>query len=405
MGSKKFMLRNGLGELIRDQLQHANRFVDPFCGSGSVVYFVAQNFDKQIIACDLQEYAVVLANAVISRTQKTDTELLKKDWLDIAEKKIQKSKLFLKATNLDKLYSKNIRKWVKESRKLCETKSIIGPVWNAYGGHYFSPKQSLTFDYLIKTLPQDKELRNLCLASVIGAASKCAASPGHTAQPFQPTKTAKKFIKDAWEIDVIKSCESILEEIAKNYAKTKGIALVSSAQQITSTLMKGDLVIVDPPYSGVQYSRFYHVLETIARGKCGSVSGVGRYPAWAERPQSEFSNISTSIKALEDLMSGLIKKEVTVIFTFPKGKCSNGLSGEKVREIAEKWFNIDGESRTHEHPICGKFSTMGGNNKTKIKGDRVKAARIMSEEIILLLKPKTNVDITRVDTTKIYECR
>jgi adenine-specific DNA-methyltransferase len=165
MGSKKFMLKNGLGELIRDQLPHANRFVDPFCGSGSVVHFVAQIFDKQIVACDLQEYAVVLANAVIGRTQKTDTESLKKNWLGLAEKNLKKSKLFLKAINLDKLYSKNIGKWVKESRKLCETKSIIGPVWNAYGGHYFSPKQSLTFDYLIKTLPQDKELGDLCLAS------------------------------------------------------------------------------------------------------------------------------------------------------------------------------------------------------------------------------------------------
>lgn len=389
MGSKRFMLNNGLGKLIREQLPHANRAVDPFCGAGSVVYFVAQNSDKQIIAGDLQSYAVVLANAVIGRTKKIDTKTLEKTWLDTAKKKLEKSALFSHAVELDKQYSKRVEVWVRKSRELCKTRSTVGPVWVAYGGYYFSPKQALTFDYLINALPKTSESRNLCLAAIIIAAARCAASPGHTAQPFQPTKTAREFIKEAWERDVIKSCTNALKEIAPLHSKVKGKATVSGAKELISNLEKGDLVIVDPPYSGVQYSRFYHVLETIARGKCGPVSGVGRYPSLSERPQSAFSKAGESLEALEDLISELARKETTVIFAFPKGECSNGLSGDKIIEVAKKWFDIDKASRIHEHDVVvGKFSTLGGNNKLKLKGNRLKTSRVKSEELLLLLKPK-----------------
>jgi hypothetical protein len=178
-----------------------------------------------------------------------------------------------------------------------------------------------------------------------------------------------------------------LKEIAPKYAKKKGKAYVSDAKKLISKLKKGDLVLVDPPYSGVQYSRFYHVLETIARGKCGKVSGIGRYPDISRRPQSKFSNVGQSLKALEDLLRALSKRKVTVIFTFPKGESSNGLSGNKIIEYGRKYFDLDKSSRTHHHVIAGKFSTLGGNNKLN-KNKKLKQSRVNSEELVLLLKPK-----------------
>lgn len=386
MGSKRFMLKNGLGSLLTEHVPKATRVVDPFCGAGSVIQYVAKISDKEIIAGDLQKYAVVMANAVIGRTVSIDAEELKKAWIDKAVPKLAKSKRYAQAIHVDTEHSGRVGRWVRESRALCAESSGAGTVWRAYGGHYYSPKQALTIDQLRKTLPSKN--RDVCLAALIIAASRCAAAPGHTAQPFQPTKGARKFIKIAWKMDILKACETALKEIAPLHAKTKGKAYVSDAKKLLSKVKKGDLVIVDPPYSGVQYSRFYHVLETIARGKCGDVSGVGRYPVLKERPQSKFSNAGQSLKALEDLMSTLAGKEATVIFTFPRWACSNGLSGDKVMEIAEKWFDIDGGSRIHEHVVVGKFSTMGGNNKQKLKNDRVKTSRVTSEELLLLLKPR-----------------
>lgn len=390
MGSKRFMLKNGLGEVLREELLHAKRFIDPFAGSGGVINYVAVNqaFAGEIIASDLQKYSIVLANAVIGRTKEVDVESIKKKWLEKVKTKIEKSKLYTQSIELDKKHSKNVKLWVKYSRKLCEQPSKIGPVWNAYGGHYFSPKQSLIFDYLLKNIPKDLQHKDICLASIIIAASRCAAAPGHTAQPFQPTESASKFIKISWSLDPFKSCETALKEIVPLHAIKKGKVVVSDAKKLISKLRKGDLVFIDPPYSGVQYSRFYHVLETIARGKCGTVSGVGRYPVLSERPQSEFSNAGQSLKALEDLLSALSKRNVTVIFTFPKGKCSNGLSGDIIIKTAKKYFSLDPKSRIHRHVITGMFSTLGGNNKFN-KYNREKKSRVRSEELVLLLKPKS----------------
>jgi len=388
MGSKRQMLENGLGEILRDQLPHAKRFVDPFCGSAGVVNYVATNqkFKGEIIAGDLQKYAVVLARAVIGRTEKIDFERIKKLWIEPARKAAENSAFFAKSLAHERENFGNIKKWVKESRELCEFPSKIGPVWNAYGGHYFSPKQAIIFDYLLKNIPKNPRYKDVCLAALIIAASRCAAAPGHTAQPFQPTVGAGKFIKISWSLDPFKSCETALKELTPMYAQKKGRAYVSDAKRLISKLKEGDLVLVDPPYSGVQYSRFYHVLETIARGKCGEVSGVGRYPAISKRPQSKFSNVGQSMKAMEDLLQSLAKRRVTVIFTFPKGDSSNGLSGGKVIECSRKYFNLD-KRRTHHHVIAGKFSTLGGNNKFN-KNKKFKRSRVASEELVLLLKPK-----------------
>jgi adenine-specific DNA methylase len=73
------------------------------------------------------------------------------------------------------------------------------------------------------------------------------------------------------------------------HAKAKGKTVVGDALKVAKELCKTDLVFVDPPYSAVHYSRFYHVLETVARGNCSTVTGTGRYPPPVERPPSAFS--------------------------------------------------------------------------------------------------------------------
>ena len=58
------------------------------------------------------------------------------------------------------LHSKKIIKNnILSARKLCSEKGRVGITWNAYGGYYFSPKQALIFDYLIKHFPKNKSDR------------------------------------------------------------------------------------------------------------------------------------------------------------------------------------------------------------------------------------------------------
>ena len=374
MGSKRRLLQNGLGEILIRESKSSKRIVDPFCGSASVVWYLAERTNLPIIASDLQKYSAILACSVISRTKAIDNKHLINSWLNNAIEKRNKSKFWKASKKIEtKRFTKSL---VIEARKLCKKISRIGPIWNAYGGYYFSPSQALTFDYLLKYLPKNKIEHSVCLSSIIITASKCAASPGHTAQPFKPTRSAIKFLKESWNHAPNHIIEKNLKEICKKHAKHIGTVKVSDVSKIIPKLRSSDLVIIDTPYSNVHYSRFYHVLETIARGRCKNVSGSGRYPPIDERPQSKFSNKGQSEEAFNELLRLMHEKEVTAILTFPAGKSSNGVSGRKVTDIAKKWFNVE------KHIVNGKFSTLGGNNN-------LRSAREKSKELILILKQKS----------------
>lgn len=372
MGSKRSMLQNGLGDLIREHSKSHKRVVDLFSGSAAVSWFAAQNTNCSVLAVDLQEYAKVLATSVISRTIPLDATVAASHWLPPALKKISNSKHWFAAFDLQRL-DLSILEVAKKSRLLAS--GIKSPLMSAYGGHYFSPMQCLVFDALRKNLPVDEPHHSACLAALIAAASKCAAAPGHTAQPFTPSKSSESSIREAWKRDPFVVAYQELRNICIRSATKVGEAKVANATEVASTLNRMDLVFVDPPYSGVQYSRFYHVLETLTLGQKVTVSGIGRYPAIQKRPQSAFSNKGESVGAVTTLLERLAESRCTVLFTFPNAECSNGLSGAKIREIAEKYFSVTAKI------VPGRFSTLGGNN---LKRD----SRLKSEELILMLRSK-----------------
>lgn len=376
MGSKKYMLLNGLGKMILDTSPDINRVVDLFCGAGAVSWFIAESTYKPVLAVDLQKYATIVTASIVERDHKINPKKIDQ-WIASVEKKFNHSELL---KEIDKVENSKIdfRNKVYKSRRLCTIKSNIGPVWNAYGGYYFSPKQALILDFLIKYLPRNKTENHLYHAAIISTASVCAAAPGHTAQPFQPTPTAIKYLELAWNIKPLNIMKKISYELNNRHAKNIGKTICGDAMKITEQLTQKDLVIIDPPYSEVQYSRFYHVLETIANKKKVDVSGVGRYPSLSMRPQSDFSKRSKSKDAIKNLLQKIAQKKSTIILTFPKNNCSNGLSGEYIKKVADEWYDIK-----KEYMPGGVLSSMGGNN-----GNR--AARNYSNELILLLTPKSN---------------
>lgn len=376
MGSKRFMLNNGLGQLLLHEVQNSTRFVDLFTGAGSVAWFIAQKTEKPVLAVDLQRYSTILAEAVICRSEPIDFKLLEEKWITKVISERQNCDLWHKSKNL-RIGKNGIKSYVDRSRKLCQKTSSKGTIWNSYGGHYFSPAQAITFDLLLDTLPEEYQERVVCLAACISAASQCVAAPGHTAQPFQPTEGAGKYIIEAWSKEPIDYIKKSLIELCPLHSNKIGSVITGDAQSVVDQIQESDLVFIDPPYSGVQYSRFYHVLETIAKEiKKQEVTGTGRYPAIADRPQSSFSNVGSSKKALTNLFDALSKRKCIIVFTFPSGLSSNGLSGVFVKEIASNYFSI-----LEYKEVSGTFSTLGGNNNNRV-------ARQKSRELILLLKPK-----------------
>lgn len=376
MGSKRVMLQNGLGDLLRVESSGADRIVDLFCGAASVSWFAATELGKPVVAVDLQEYAAALARTVIQRTRPLNATSIIKKWIIPAVKTRSRMKGWEEARLLDEK-APNTATWRLRSQELCDSDAgaRTSLIWSRYGGHYFSPTQALSLDAMLRVLPKDGQHRKLCLAAVIIAASRCAASPGHTAQPFKASRTAGVYLREAWKREPFKYAQRAVEELCPLHARQTGVARVADANEAAKTLREGDLVFLDPPYSGVHYSRFYHVLETIARGRCGAVEGVGRYPPPEERPNSAYSRKDKSSKAMGDLLATLADRGCRVVLTFPKDRCSNGLSGDGIEETAAAYFKVARRS------VKTRFSTLGGNTANR-------AARKVSDELMLVLRPR-----------------
>lgn len=373
MGSKRALLARDLGGLLAQVASGAGRVVDLFTGSGAVAWHVARNHPIPVLAVDLQDYSTVLAEAVVGRTGPVSALELEMTWLKRCVKQAKASRFWTQAGQLDA--TDGPKRYVHDAREFCSSASGK-PILTSYGGHYFSPRQALLLDTLRSHLPEEKSERSVCLAALIQVASQCAAAPGHTAQPFGLTDRGTEYLLEAWNRDPVERCQKALRSIAPIHARVLGEARTADALDIAGELNSSDVAFVDPPYSDVQYSRFYHVLETIARGHAGDVSGVGRYPPRTERPQSDFSKKSTSRTALYSLLEVLAGNGVTAVMTFPHGQASNGLSGDAVLRLAEKHFEVGA------YVSNGRFSTLGGNNHSRV-------ARTDSAELVMRLTPKS----------------
>jgi adenine-specific DNA methylase len=370
MGSKRSMLQNGLGDLLVATARGARRFVDLFAGSGAVSIHMATNCAMPVLAVDLQQYSAVLSGAVLQRRCALPWERCWTNW-------------HARAQNVYRMHRPpplcNITRQVVDEFRTWSARKDTLPLTRAYGGHYFCPVQATWLDALRRTVPAEPPEQTVALAALLHVASKCAASPGHTAQPLQPGRSANPYIFEAWTKDVPSLTRTLFASLSQVFAQAGGLAQTADANDVAEHLRHTDLVFIDPPYSGVQYSRFYHVLESVATGDPGVVSGTGRNPEPVMRPQSRYSLKSEARKALSELLGRVAAKRARAVLTFPAHECSNGLSGDIVREVSREHF------RVREQLVRGKFSTLGGANVEVGNG---RAPRQPARELILSLNPR-----------------
>lgn len=356
----------------------ASRFVDLFSGSGSVAHFVAENTDLPVLSVDLQHYSAALAACITERNEAASESPVVLSWTESVRTALAKDVTY---DALAEPIGRLGKATVLRARKKADLVSGKFFITRHYGGHYFSPQQAYVLDLLYATLPTQRAQRTLGLAALLRTASACAAAPGHTAQPFQPTEKLLPYIKNAWSRDVLTECQKQVEMLAKRHARTMGRAVSADASEIVSELEAGDLVFCDPPYSAVQYSRFYHVLEGIAQGGWPEVSGAGRSPDREFRESSDFSMKSQATVAMTELLAKLRERSCRVIITFPDAEASNGLSGKDIVDIASSQWRVT------EQYVDSVHSTLGGSANGGTRGGR----RVLQEAVLLLEPDDTHV--------------
>ncbi|MEM7308375.1 MAG: DNA adenine methylase [Planctomycetota bacterium] len=120
------------------------------------------------------------------------------------------------------------------------------------------------------------------------------------------------------------------------------------------------VVYADPPYSKAQYSRYYHVLDTIVRYDYPEANGVGRYPSEDARFRTPFSLARHVEGTMRRLVSQVADMGSTLVLSYPR----NGLFatvGGSITALLEEYF---GDVQVHL-ATATNHSTFGGSHATR----------------------------------------
>lgn len=237
-----------------------------------------------------------------------------------------------------------------------------------FAGGYFGLQQSLQIDsirYAIDTARQKKIITSdeekWCLVALCQAVSKCTASPGHFAQYITPKQNNKSYYFKQRQIDVWKKWLeqfSTLSSIGDYTWRSKNKVFKGDALKLLDKLRKSTskpaIIYADPPYTDDQYSRYYHLYDTLIKYDYPKSHGAGRYRP--DRFRSQFSLKSE----VDDAFKGLIEKSAQLgadlIISYPSAGCLSG-STRKILKLLKEHYTSAGiaQSLKHEH------STMGGS--------------------------------------------
>lgn len=248
----------------------------------------------------------------------------------------------------DEHCSKGLRYLFASLRKNA-TKEIREPnpvITSFYAGTYFGVFQSLEIDRLwhaILALQRDGKVNTWIISSLLtalySASSSCTFTAGkHFAQPYiiGPDRTndyaLRRVIEDR-SISVSERFRACIREIARTVSSVERRNRVYSRSledwspdEITKDGI--ELIYADPPYTAQQYSRFYHVTETLAHGRIpdlqvfrGAVTR-GLYPS--SRFKSRFCSKRSALAGFDHLLRLGVESGASIILSYSFSNSTTG---------------------------------------------------------------------------------
>lgn len=248
-------------------------------------------------------------------------------------------------------------------------KSRISGVFDLFSrthsGTYFSLEQAIEIDSIRYCIDQISEpasdVENLFLAALGRAMVKCSNSTGHFAQylTYKP-KIAQRFLlqrsKSIW--NEWNRALPYMQQVGSDCWRRKNRVFNEDAntllKKMTTWAQRPSVIYADPPYTDDQYSRFYHVLDTMVLYDFPQTEGKGQYRQ--ERFRSNFSLRSMIQEEFEILIKYSANTGADLIISYP----TNGLlenSSEKIPRMLAKHFKNVHPTTIVDH----KHSTLGAS--------------------------------------------
>ncbi len=416
LGSKLRLVKE-ISEIVESN-KTSNLVCDLFSGSGVVSHFLANK--NAVISLDIQYYSTVISSALINGRKFSKEEITSfiKEATDNAifsdlqfmyepltslEESLLKSKLasdddklkfasfvencsvysYLKSNNLfpdtENIVLTALKKFEERFKAATELSRKTSYCSLYYGGVYFSFRQSIMIDALLFKINElksiDKPKYSILLASLLSTLSEIVATVGKQfAQPMKLTDKnnkpkkllASRSVRDR-NYDVVTIFTKWLNEYSSNCFQQPTNKSITSDYKYFLDNCKENIgcFYADPPYTIDHYSRFYHILESIAlydypelatmnKSNVGNVIMKGLYRV--DRHQSLFCVPSQVKGAFTDLFEGASKFNCPLLLSYSPFEENTThrprlLSIDEIISLANKYYESVEviEIKQHQH--------------------------------------------------------
>lgn len=245
-----------------------------------------------------------------------------------------------------------------------------------FANGYFGIKQCIQIDSIrygidsqFKKNRISKDCHRWLLLALAQATGKSSTTTGHFAQYIKPNQNNKRYFisqrkKSIW-IEWLKAIDQ-LTPVGSRRWRANNKVFNSDASTLICDLKnnrkKPAIIYADPPYTDDQYSRYYHLYETLLLYDYPKTTGIGRYRPG--RFRSNFSLKTEVSNAFDLLLEGCSRLESDFILSYPGNGLLGNDAGNTILVRLKKYFN----KAEITHMIDHKHSTMGAS-KGKGKSD------------------------------------
>lgn len=376
---------------IQKYISPKDTICDIFSGSGCVAASLKNNYS--LVANDAELYSYIITSALLNPPAHDELinikniffkgyksnfyQLLKKH-----EEYVAKERYFISAKDNDSLinlYNHFPTIWNQIDSSI-NTKTLKkNNEYNLflyyYSGSYFGIEQSISIDAIIKTIHEtvfDSTINVIWSCLFYAMSETVFAKDGHMAQPLSLDKNLSRHLKQRSK-KIINYFEKKLEEFIslninfenKNNSCVYNEDILNLLENDSFNKQNIKLIYADPPYTDMQYSRYYHLLNVAAQYNYPNptiFNGKFTKGLYTDgRNQSKLSQKSTAKEILQKLFDYCLKHKIILAlsYAYPKNEINQKtdrytVSIEELVQMARKTFGskkvqIEQESYKHSN--------------------------------------------------------
>lgn len=275
--------------------------LDLMAGSNAVSYALKEFFT--VYTNDVQEYSYVISRAVIeNQTEVISASSAKTDLYD------------------------NFRKNLKDKHYVF--------FQDVYADTYFSLKQCEYIDSVRYAIDQieNEYKKDLYLFALMSAMCKVQSTPGHFAQymPKEHPRIVPLQKMDIYE-EFLGKCDNYSDLCFTN---NKNKTFCGDYKELfKKDIGHVDTIYLDSPYSQEQYSRFYHVLETLVKYDNPEVNFKAKYRDG--RFQSDFCYKSKVKQEFENILQYCKDNKINLVISYSN---KGVLGSDELEELCNDYF-------------------------------------------------------------------